>query len=723
VADQTAVIAPVAPPLTTRVTTWLTGTWMGRAVLVALALKAAVQVTRPLVGARTLVDALDVAASLVLVIALAVAGFRWLGHLRRVVLWRVRRRLLLSYLLVGAVPAFLLVAFFAISGLLLFSNAGSYMFRSQLTALVERVRTETEAATLALEAAAPARPGAAAAAVSRTEAEGILTRRMAATSVALPGLTFSVLENEGRCGRTVEASESWAGLVVGSGDQASAPRALPAWMPCAGHAGLVYVTDAAGKSAEAIRAVVWLPGQARAVVANLSLRADILRLLTDVTGVSLVSVTPVDDGIDRGSTDELTRRNQLGRLQMPLEGRQTLGPIPSVRWASFLDATDWDSGRRRTLFVEFGIDFPGVYQRLLAAPTPPRAELTFGQMLLLGLAILAGLFFIIQLVAYVMGFALARSITGAVHALSEGTERVRQGDFSHAIDVPSQDQLGALASSFNSMTASIDDLLRQKAQKDLLERELAIARDIQMSLLPQEPLDGGGVLFSGYCEPARAVGGDYYDFWRIDEHRYGVLMADVAGKGTFAALYMAELKGIVHSLSPSHSSPRQLLVNANRIISRHLNVRSFITMTYGVVDLRSRMLTFARAGHCPLIRLPGPEAASREPELLAPDGMVLGLRMDEGQLFEGLLVECTRPLTAGDVFLLYTDGVTETMNAAGDFFGESRLCALAREFADRPFSELRDRLMTAVMDFSGSSEQQDDMTFLVVKVRQLPAAA
>jgi serine phosphatase RsbU (regulator of sigma subunit) len=585
------------------------------------------------------------------------------------------------------------------------------------------VRTETEAATLALEAAAPARPGAAAAAVSRTEAEGILTRRMAATSVALPGLTFSVLENEGRCGRTVEASESWAGLVVGSGDQASAPRALPAWMPCAGHAGLVYVTDAGGKSAEAIRAVVWLPGQARAVVANLSLRADILRLLTDVTGVSLVSVTPVDDGIDRGSTDELTRRNQLGRLQMPLEGRQTLGPIPSVRWASFLDATDWDSGRRRTLFVEFGIDFPGVYQRLLAAPTPPRAELTFGQMLLLGLAILAGLFFIIQLVAYVMGFALARSITGAVHALSEGTERVRQGDFSHAIDVPSQDQLGALASSFNSMTASIDDLLRQKAQKDLLERELAIARDIQMSLLPQEPLDGGGVLFSGYCEPARAVGGDYYDFWRIDEHRYGVLMADVAGKGTFAALYMAELKGIVHSLSPSHSSPRQLLVNANRIISRHLNVRSFITMTYGVVDLRSRMLTFARAGHCPLIRLPGPEAASREPELLAPDGMVLGLRMDEGQLFEGLLVECTRPLTAGDVFLLYTDGVTETMNAAGDFFGESRLCALAREFADRPFSELRDRLMTAVMDFSGSTEQQDDMTFLVVKVRQQPAAA
>ena len=103
---------------------------------------------------------------------------------------------------------------------------------------------------------------------------------MAATSAALPGMTFSVLENEGRCGRTPDASDSWAGLVVGKAETASAPRALPSWMPCAGHAGLVYVTDASGKSAEAIRAVVWLPGQARALVASLPVRADVLRLLS-----------------------------------------------------------------------------------------------------------------------------------------------------------------------------------------------------------------------------------------------------------------------------------------------------------------------------------------------------------------------------------------------------------------------------------------------------------
>ena len=166
------------------------------------------------------------------------------------------------------------------------------------------------------------------------------------------------------------------------------------------------------------------------------------------------------------------------------------------------------------------MDLLGVYRLVTATPTPPFADVSFAQVLLIGLAVVAGLFFLIQLVAYVMGFALARSITGAVHELFEGTEQVRQGDFSHKINVPSQDQLGELASSFNTMTTSIEDLLRQKAQKDRLEQELEIARGIQMSLLPQAPLEGGGVLFSGYCEPARAVGGDYYDFWPIDDHRY-----------------------------------------------------------------------------------------------------------------------------------------------------------------------------------------------------------
>ena len=191
-----------------------------------------------------------------------------------------------------------------------------------------------------------------------------------------------------------------------------------------------------------------------------------------------------------------------------------------------------------------------------------------------------------------------------IHDLFEGTERIRQGDFTHRIPIRRRDQLGELAESFNSMTASVEDLLQQKAEKERLEQELRVARDIQMSLLPQGPVRMAGLALTAFCEPAREVGGDYYDFLPIDEHRLGVLIADVAGKGTSAALYMAELKGLMLSLSQLHRSPRALLIDANRLLSRQLDSRSFITMTYLVVDLEARTLTHARAGHCPLIYLP-----------------------------------------------------------------------------------------------------------------------
>ena len=123
-----------------------------------------------------------------------------------------------------------------------------------------------------------------------------------------------------------------------------------------------------------------------------------------------------------------------------------------------------------------------------------------------------------------------------------------------------------------------------------------------------------GLAMTAHCTPAREVGGDYYDFLPLDDHRLGVLIADVSGKGTSAALYMAELKGLMLSLSQIHTSPRELLIAANRIIAENLDSRSFITMTYAVLDLEARTMTYARAGHTPLIHLPacgGAPAARR----------------------------------------------------------------------------------------------------------------
>ncbi len=689
---------PDAASRASRFLGWLTGTRVGRAALGGLVLKAVVQFLRPLVGSNSAIEGLDVLASVVLVVVAAIMLVRWLGHVRRVVLWRVRRKLLLSYFLIGVVPAFLLVLFFALAVMLLFFNVGAYMLRTQITTLAERARTEAQTAALQLRVAA-----------SRGDAARVLAERQQAASGPLAGLSLAVLDVPGRCGKRAGGADV-AGTVVGSWSQSGVPTALPSWVPCEGQAGLVDLPGARSGTGVAVRAVSWVPGVSRAVIAEVPLDQGLASQIAQATGVSMISVARLQEG----ATETSQVREQ--RSIAP-------GAGPSLQWASFLESTEWAAGRPSILFVEFGLDLLGVYRLVTATPTPPFAGVSFAQVLLIGLAVVAGLFFLIQLVAYVMGFALARSITGAVHELFEGTEQVRQGDFSHKINVPSQDQLGELASSFNTMTTSIEDLLRQKAQKDRLEQELEIARGIQMSLLPQAPLEGGGVLFSGYCEPARAVGGDYYDFWPIDDHRYGMLIADVAGKGTSAALYMAELKGIVLSLSQSHSSPRRLLIDANRIISRHLDSRSFITMTYGVVDVQARTLTYARAGHCPLIHLPGPYAASREPAILTPDGMVLGMDIEDGRLFERLLEESTVPLGAGDVFVLYTDGVTEAMSPEGEFFGEGRLSALAQQYAGGSFADLRNEVLSAVNVFAAPSEQQDDITMLVLQVQQLPVAA
>ncbi len=125
-----------------------------------------------------------------------------------------------------------------------------------------------------------------------------------------------------------------------------------------------------------------------------------------------------------------------------------------------------------------------------------------------------------------------------------------------------------------------------------------------MSLLPRGAMRMEGLNITALCVPAREVGGDYYDFFPLDDKRLGVLIADVAGKGTSAALYMAELKGLMLSLSKIHHSPRDLLIQVNSILSHNLDSRSFITMTYVVIDVGARTLTYARAGHTPMLQLP-----------------------------------------------------------------------------------------------------------------------
>jgi serine phosphatase RsbU (regulator of sigma subunit) len=255
-----------------------------------------------------------------------------------------------------------------------------------------------------------------------------------------------------------------------------------------------------------------------------------------------------------------------------------------------------------------------------------------------------------------------------------------------------------------------------------MEEELRIARQIQMSLLPRGPLDVPGLGITAVCVPAREVGGDYYDFFPLGGDRLGVLIADVSGKGTSAALYMAELKGLVLALSQRFESPRALLVEVNRILAETLDSRSFVTMTYAVLDIGTSRMTFCRAGHTPLIFLPAPASARRGAQVLTPSGMVVGLQLPgASDKFEALLEEDTVPLNPGDVIVLYTDGITEAMNARSDLFGESRLSRIVEEHGHLDSGELRERILREIEAFVGSADQHDDMTMILLKVTQVGA--
>jgi serine phosphatase RsbU (regulator of sigma subunit) len=660
-------------------------------------------------------------------------------------LWRVRRKLTLSYIFIGFVPILLIVVFFLLCGLLLFFNVSSYLVQSRVNALVDETRFLAEATTIEL-AQAPDDP----------TFDEVLTRRQQAASARYHGASIVVVPTVRMCGpatatpgRTVNrplSSGAWAHL--------DAPVRLPDWVMCEGYAGLIaYQAPPMGQAAVhenplwrthlAVRAVA-LPADA---VPRYAVIVDVP--VTAATGLEIENET----GIELGDISTL---GMTATDVVPVTGRaiEEDSPAPARRdalaWMTFLDYVDWASGRMGNVVIAIGLNVPEIYGRISATPLTQIGNYSVGQLLIILLMVVGALFLIIQTVAFVMGLSLARSITGAVHELASGTDHVRRGDFSHRISVSSADQLGDLADSFNSMTASVEDLLHQKAEKERLEQELRIARQIQMSLLPQGPLKMDGLCVTAHCEPAREVGGDYYDYLPLGEQRVGIIIADVAGKGTSAALYMAELKGLMLSLTQLHTSPRELLINANRVIAQHLDARSFITMTYAVVDLRARTMTYARAGHCPLIYLPGPGgtahgagrssgqeqtdggghdgdggsalAVARAVQVQIPDGLVLGLKIDRGERFDSLLEEVTLPLGAGDVVLMFTDGVTDAMNAEGDPFGEERLAALVAEHGDLPFEELRERILREIRAFAGPTGLQDDLTFVLLKMEDVGVA-
>ena len=630
---------------------------------------------------------LELIANLVIAAAVGSVTFVLLVRSLRYLLWRVRRKLILSYILTGLLPIVLIAILFLVAGTLTLLAFSSYMVTLGVDDLVREVRAVAVAAAGELDAG----PG--------EEPAAVLARHESA--LAARGITAGV--------KLLDAPRQ------GGGPGETAPDrpvdGMPDWLRGRTFAGLVAVRDADGVQF-AVRAVQPLTaaGGPQAVMVDLLLDpasragADIERVAAaSVRGITIVSVS--DDATDRRVDAEPVLRPDAAE-------QGAFVSADGLAWFTVVEHTDWESGRAQLLALNVRVSPAGVYQNVFGAQARI-GEFSLGYAYLVVFVVVVMLFVIIEAVALVMGLALARSITGAVHELFIGTGRVQQGDFTHRIQVRTRDQLGDLAESFNNMTASVRDLLQQVGEKKRLEEELRIAHEVQMSLLPRDTVTVPGLDITGACIPAREVGGDYYDVIRLGERRLGVLVADVSGKGTPAAFYMAELKGLVLSLSRVHESPRQMLIEVNRLLSGNMESGRFVTMMYAVVDTGRNVLTCARAGHGPLIHIAGAGGGVR---VVAPDGLIAGLAGFE-QRFEAIIEEETREIDSGDLIALYTDGVTEAMNSDEEQFGEQRLTQVLEEHRTADVATVRQEILGGVSRFAGDTAQHDDMTLVLLKVQ------
>jgi len=257
----------------------------------------------------------------------------------------------------------------------------------------------------------------------------------------------------------------------------------------------------------------------------------------------------------------------------------------------------------------------------------------------------------------------------------------------------------------------VPDYLQRIYERERIQRELEIARNVQLSFLPRKKPEVNGLDIATLCIPAKEVGGDYYDFLEIDNDRLGIVIGDVSGKGISAAFYMTLTKGFLKAQVRQLSNPKDILINMNELFYENSERGFFISLIYGIFDLKRGQLTFARAGHNPLIfKCSGKEVA----EEINPRGIAIGL--ESGKIFSDTIEERSVKFKKGDLFLFYTDGLNEARNWEEEEFGEERLMDMVESSESLSAEEIIKNLRNSIEQFSNNMQQHDDMTAVVVKI-------
>ncbi len=602
--------------------------------------------------------------------------------------FRLRTRLLTSYIFVGAIPALLLALFIGAAAYL---AMGSY--RALVAARLLEPGAETERGLEAILAAPEL-----ATALTATDSVG----NRAAADAALDSLarrhlvppTLFLVASRRELADTTRFTMRFAPRAGVPQEIALMREPLPAvdepFLVFAGDRSYITTGVRRGEpGAEiAIRSFALLDSARAADVAR--------RIETEMRIVTTDSLA-VEAG-DRGV--QISFGEQKGR-PLTVAGSAP-GPGGTYSGAQIISGFALDAdGMRHQQDAMVAVKTP--LRRLLADLRNTAAN-PFNQVVLIALSVLGGLVLLVEIASIAVGVRIARSIHGAVGALHQGTKKLAEDDLDHRIELERGDELGELADAFNGMAQGLKERRRLAVEGEAMKSELLVAQSIQRRLFPTAVPEVPGLDVAGTSIPSREVGGDSYDFLVWGE---GLLIsvADVAGKGVPAALLMSNLQAGLrgHAHHPGHLN--HVLGELNELVIASTEPGRFITAAIALLLPQTNRLVYANAGHNPpLLR-----RASGAIENLAVGGLLLGV------VAETSYEETTVPFLPGDVLVLYTDGVVEAQNAGGEFFEEERLIAVLAATDGLPATAIRDRIVQAARDFAGAGGLGDDLTVVVVR--------